>query len=643
MEVYDIEILKGAFTYTGYDISTGTIKQFVIHKDKNELSEMMAHLRSLRWQVGFNNVNFDYPIIHHIIRNYYSLRRLEPQSVIDIIYEKAQNIINTQSTSKHKVFHAINDRYCYIKQLDLFKIWHYDNKAKSTSLKALEIGMNYPDVMDMPIHYSTKEISISQLDSILEYNLNDVMATYEFYKKTIQYSKLDLRKSILQKYDLKCLNWNNGKIGEQLILKLYCDKTGKNPEEIRKMRSMRSEIALKDCIPAQISFKTKEFNEILKKFQNKVVNVASMKDAKKNNKVGTIIYKNCLINYGLGGVHGVCKAGVYESDDYWVIKSCDVASLYPWLPIVYRFWIEHLGPEFLEVYKDGIVDVRLAEKMKPKAEQDKAIVDGFKEAANIPYGKSNDINSFLYDPLYTMKTTVSGQLSTSMLCERLGEIPECTILMYNTDGLEIMIPRKYEELYDRLCKEWESETGLVLEFVDYKKMWIADINSYGALTTNNKIKNKNRFEVDKVIGNEPAYYKDNSFRIVPLALEKYFVEGIPVETTIQNHRNIYDFCGRQKFKGEDYGYTKTIINNKIINEKQQKNVRYYISNKGASFIKKYGKDESEEIINKGYLVTVFNKYLEMNWEEYNVDYSYYIAECYKEINSVVSNQLSLFD
>jgi len=159
MEVYDIEILKGAFTYTGYDISTGTIKQFVIHKDKNELSEMMAHLRSLRWQVGFNNVNFDYPIMHHMIRNYYSLRRLEPQSVIDILYEKAQSIINTQSNGKHKVFHAINDRYCYIKQLDLFKIWHYDNKAKATSLKALEIGMNYPDVIDMPIHHTTKNIS----------------------------------------------------------------------------------------------------------------------------------------------------------------------------------------------------------------------------------------------------------------------------------------------------------------------------------------------------------------------------------------------------------------------------------------------------------------------------------------------------
>jgi len=73
---------------------------------------------------------------------------------------------------------------------------------------------------------------------------------------------------------------------------------------------------------------------------------------------------------------------------------------------------------------------------------------------------------------------------------------------------------------------------------------------------NKKIKSKGFFEINKVVGSEPAYHKDNSFRVIPLALQEYFVNNIPVEKTIYNHTNIYDFCGRQKFKGQDYGIIK---------------------------------------------------------------------------------------
>ena len=57
--------------------------------------------------------------------------------------------------------------------------------------------------------------------------------------------------------------------------------------------------------------------------------------------------------------------------DIFIIKSLDVASLYPNIPIAYDFYIEHLGPEFLKYIKN-IVGVRLAEKSKPKNLQDKS-------------------------------------------------------------------------------------------------------------------------------------------------------------------------------------------------------------------------------------------------------------------------------
>ena len=491
--------------------------------------------------------------------------------------------------------------------------------------------MNFPNVMESPIDHNKEDITIEEVEDILEYNLNDVLATYEFYKKSAD--KIALRKKLMNKYNIPCISWNNGKIGEQLILKLYCQKTGLDIWDVKERRTYRPRIELSKCVP-DITFESKEFNDLLNYFKS--LTISSTKgEANKQ-----LIFKGIKYDYGSGGVHACIKPGIYESNDKFIIKSCDVASLYPNLAIQYDFYIEHLGKEFLDVYKGDIVDVRMAEKAKGK-NGDKAIVDGFKEAANVPYGKSNEVFSFLYDPLYTMKTTIHGQLLMSKLCEMLSNIEDSQILMVNTDGLEIMIPVYKQDEYTSICKKWEELTRLTLEFSDYKKLWVRDINNYGCIDFKGKIKNKGAFEVDKVIGSEPAYHKDNSFRIIPLAIQEYFTKGIPVEETIKNHRDIYDFCGRQKFDRDSYGETHEILDNNIFVERQQRNVRYYISNPGKTFIKQYKKGTSE-FVHKNYQVTIFNKFVEKPFNEYSINYSFYINECKKIIDVVEDKQLMLF-
>jgi len=287
--------------------------------------------------------------------------------------------------------------------------------------------MNCPDVMDMPIDFRREDIRLDELDQILEYNLLDVKVTYEFYKKSLD--KINLRKEIKSKYGLACANWNNGKIGEQLILKLYCDKLQLDEWEVKQLRTNRSSINLKDCIPDNIKFESKEFNKLLDFFKSKTIKTT------KGAINHSVIYKQHIYDYGTGGLHGIHRPGLYESDDKYIIKSADVASLYPNLAIVYGFSIDHLGDDFLDIYSNDIVGVRMKEKAKPKDQQNKSIIDGFKEAANIPYGKSNDENSFLYDPLYTMKTTIAGQLVLTMLCEKLAGIPDSLMLLSNTKTL----------------------------------------------------------------------------------------------------------------------------------------------------------------------------------------------------------------
>lgn len=264
------------------------------------------------------------------------------------------------------------------------------------------------------------------------------------------------------------------------------------------------------------------------------------------------------------------------------------------------------------------------------------MADGFKLSANSVYGKSNDKHSFLYDPIYTLKTTLNGQLMLSMLCEWLNtKINDLTMLQVNTDGITVKIKRTDLDLYYDICKKWEKNVNLTLEYIEYSKMIIRDVNNYIAVSTKGKVKYKGAFEIDK------DYHKDNSFKIIPIALSEYFVKGIPVEETIKNHTNIYDFCGRQKFKGGDYGTISTIVGNKIVVEKQQKNVRYFISNKGSSFVKNYQKGTTE-VINKGYLVTIFNTFEKQELENYNINYSFYIKECNKELDNILDKQLTLF-
>lgn len=377
VEVYDIETLKSAFTYTSIDVKTKKIYKFVIHESKTDLYKLISHLTfNVSGQIGFNNLGFDYPIIHYIYNNYRKWVTYSNKEVIELIYEKAQSIINAQN-NEEILAHRIADKNMIIPQLDLYKIWHYNNKAKATSLKSLQISMNYPNVVDMPIHHSKENITVKELEDILYYNLNDVLSTYEFYLKSLE--KIELRKLISKQYNLPCLNWNNGKIGEQLILKLYCEATGKNPKVVSNLRTERKSIDLASCVPDNVSFITEKFKTVENYIKRKIITTTK-------NAINIAIFeKGIKIVYGTGGIHGCIKPGVYESNDDYIIKSCDVSSLYPSLAIVLGLYPEHLGKEFVDIYKKNIVDVRLVEKAKGK-DANKVIVDGFKEAANIPYG-----------------------------------------------------------------------------------------------------------------------------------------------------------------------------------------------------------------------------------------------------------------
>ena len=232
--VYDIECLSNLFTCTYYEIKNKKFRSFVIHESRNDIKEFVEYTRKLTGMIGYNNIDYDYKVIHPLISQ--PDYKISGKELAKKIYNYSSGLI--EDRFKERPEHLIPQR-------DLFRIWHYNNKARMTSLKKLEIAMRYENVQDMPYSHDSIIDSIEQVREILDYNLNDVKATYDFYNKTRE--KLDLRRGLYQKYGLRCMNFPDTKIGEELTLKLYCEATGEDISEVRKRRTYREVFKFKEC------------------------------------------------------------------------------------------------------------------------------------------------------------------------------------------------------------------------------------------------------------------------------------------------------------------------------------------------------------------------------------------------------------
>ncbi len=272
---------------------------------------------------------------------------------------------------------------------------------------------------------------------------------------------------------------------------------------------------------------------------------------------------------------------------------------------------------------------------------------------NATYGLTNDEYSFLRDRAVTLSICINGQLLLTMLLEMLAEKMPLELVMMNTDGFEVRIPRAYEETYNSVCKEWESLTKLELEFVDYQKMIISDVNNYIAIYTNGKTKTKGKYEFKDI-----PLHKNKSHCIIPYSVYNYWVHNINVEETIKGHRNIFDFCAGVKAKksverGQSSYELHAIAIQDLKITKLSKTVRYYICNKNHDgyLMKRYSIGSLEQVeaparkgkIFKAWTVKYFNKYFKpKEFSDYNIDYQYYIMKANEWIAEFDEKQLSLF-
>ena len=627
--VMDYETLCSCFIAVFEGVKSEEPIIFTIHESKNEILEMVTFLeRNIaydEWHVSFNGLGFDSQITEHILRNKEQLLEQSGDTIARFIYRKAQDVINRSNNGE---FQEYSPRDLSIRQLDVFKLNHWDNNAKRSSLKWIQYTMDWHNIIDMPIHHTT-EVTTEQIPEIIRYCINDVKST-----KQIMFlckDQIDLRRNLTDEYGIDLYSASEPRISKELFLLFLSKQTGIKKYELRQMRTNRLKITVRDIILPYIEFKTATFQNLLKKFQDVVIYPGETKGGFKY----SVRYKGVQTDFGLGGVHGARSTKVYEANQEMIIMTSDVTSFYPNLAIRNKWAPAHLPKEeFCNLYEWFFEERKKIPKKDPKNYVYKIIL-------NSTYGLSNDENSFLYDPEFTMRITINGQLSLTMLYEMIcEEIPNALPLMQNTDGLETMIPKQYEDKYMEICRRWEKLTNLQLEHDKYSKIILGDVNNYIAITEDGKSKCKGRFEFANL-----AMHKNKSFIVIPKAIHAYFVDGIKPEDYIKSVTNIFDFCGGVKIKGDWSFYEHKLVSGEYLIEKVQHTIRYFISNTGSKVIKKNNTDNREIQIEAGkWLQTLMIDYEDKPFSEYDINYDYYLDKINKEIRDLepIITQLSLF-
>jgi len=637
--VMDYETICNTFVACFIHYKDDSIRKvFVVNDQQNDLPELVKFLMDCKqlkqWHISYNGLEFDAQITEHILKHRQALLKMQGADVADNLYKYAQEVISKKNKGEFLEYPPFK---MSIRQIDLFKMNHWDNKAKSSSLKWVQYAMDWENVEEMPHPHYQPVTDSNQLNMVVKYCFNDVLST----KQILEHSKeqIKLRQVLTKEYGIDLYSASEPRISKELFLYFLEKKTGIEKSTLKQLRTPRTHIVLGDCILDYVKFQTPEFQGVLDFFRKTVI--TSTKDKFKH----SVTYKGVQTDYGLGGIHGAKAAGVYEAKPGWIIMTSDVTSFYPNLAIKNGFAPEHLPKkEFLDLYEWFFEERKKIPKSDPKNYVYKIIL-------NSTYGLTGDENSFLYDPKMTMQITVNGQLLLSMLYEMLSlAIPEGIPLMQNTDGLEMMIPASAEQTYLQVCAEWEKLTQLSLEHDQYKKMIIRDVNNYIAINKDNKVKCKGAFEWEDLYKKKVAtFHKNKSFLIIPKAIYAYFVNGVMPEDFLRDNTDMMDYCAGVKSKGGWYYEERFINQGELTINKLQKIVRYYISNNGAKIVKCHPDGREIQVESGQWLQTVVNRINPADsTDSYDINYTYYLEEIYKQIEGIEKvkpnsfTQLSLF-
>jgi len=267
----------------------------------------------------------------------------------------------------------------------------------------------------------------------------------------------------------------------------------------------------------------------------------------------------CEVTIGFGGIHGALPHYIEESTETRTIRNKDVASYYPHLvslPLMdgkIHGYCSRAIPDpqiYIDVLKSRIED---------KKAGNKASADAKKLVLNTTYGAMLNQWNDLYDPLMGRSVCITGQLLLLELAEHL--VKDCKtlkIIQLNTDGIMVSFDNSDEEKWQEITQEWQDRTGFTLEEDIIQKIIQKDVNNYIEIPKEGKYKIKGGVLVRGVLTNGQldfekmglhawdnlsggAWMLNNNATVIAKAILEYYINGIPVEETIQHDDDILHY------------------------------------------------------------------------------------------------------
>ena len=618
--VYDVESFPNLFTCTLLNTNSNKIGVYEISNRKNDLGKIIStFLNKGIIFCGYNNKYYDDPIINYIILNQQILLQKPIWDVTKDIKTLSNEII--ESGDKFDSWSTYKHAHCF-PSFDLLRMMF--SKKLRCGLKELQVTMQYPNVQEYDGDFN-RNVQDSEIDNIISYNINDVNSTNQLL--LLNQKNIDLRIGIHNEYGINAMSMDGVGIGNEILKTKYLQATNKKWSEVKDLRSPCNIVDLNEIILPKISFETEILQNLLNEIKTLRINLN-----KKWNK--QFYFHDSLISMGLGGLHNLSEPEIIIPNDDECLLDADAASLYPSLLISYEFYPQHLGKEFLNIYKQ-IKD----ERIEAKHNGNKIKNETLKLALNSVTGNMQSEYSWLYDPKSVMKIRMNGQLFLLKLAEMLINTTNCKIINYNTDGIFILIKRNMLDKLKEIIKSFEEFSLLNMEIEGFESMYQFAINDYIAVKEGySKTKNPDLIKKKGMFIDTPVLGKGLRPLIIPKAICEYFVNKTPIETTLYNSDDIRDFCTYQKVDKKFH----VMYENKEVSRIN----RFYMSKYGSQLIK-YEMDYTGKKLRPTTLcssspVTLLNKFDNLSVKDKHINYLYYKNEIYKIVDALESQQLNLF-
>lgn len=625
---------------------------------------------------GFNNQGYDDLMIKAFLM--YFNRFDSTKYLIEFLYNISQKIIKLQSDKdafyNDKELELIRNYRLPYATVDLQQVYGLHAATVVTdkdtgvrnkfgkSLKQTSINLKWHELLDFTLPPIDEEeynlywckqdryrgLTLSELNKLitndferyvlskhiepmLYYNKNDVFLCCEMVRQ--KPDEVKLRYSITNAFGVNVLSSARANIADKLTIKFYSDMSGLNPKQFIKERTERTKLSFKKIIFPHIKFKTPELQKLLAEMMQVVI-TRTNKDAFSRE----IEFYGTKYTLATGGIHSQDPPRICRSDDKFVYLHHDYTSYYPSIMISYNIAPKHLDKTTFVKMIDYLKQTRVKCKHTPDSEgyvmegvPNKIGAEALKIVINSIYGKLGSELFFLYDRFAQMQVTINGQLMTMTLIEEL-ELNGIHVISANTDGIVIKLPRDKFDVYKDITNRWNETNKMGADYETYKIIVSRDVNNYFDIQEDGTVEYKGALDPKQYL---KELKKGYDMPIVAIAVFEYFVNNIPVMTTLRNHKDILDFCKTQNV-GRQFDVVYDINENGVIKHiRSQRHVRFYVSTKGVIIQKENKISGAKSKLAGGNPVCVLNSLDDLPIEERNINYSYYYNECYKIIDPIM--------